>query len=63
MKDGKKLYRSHNNKMIAGVCSGIGKYFNVDPTVIRLLFVLLSLAVLPGFLLYIIAWILMPEEP
>lgn len=63
MNERKKLYRSRNNRMIAGVCAGIGKYFNIDPTVIRLVFIVLSLAVLPGILLYIIAWILMPEEP
>lgn len=39
----KKLYRSENNKMVAGVCGGIGEYFNVDPTLIRLAWAILSI--------------------
>jgi len=57
----KKLYRSTNNKMIEGVCGGIAEYFNIDPTLVRLAFVLLALAGGPGVILYIILWIIMPK--
>lgn len=60
----KKLYRSRTNKMIAGVCGGLADYFKVDPTVMRLIAVLLL--VFTGgaaFLAYIILWIVVPEEP
>ena len=59
----KKLYRSKKNRMIAGVCGGLGDYFNIDPTLVRLLFVLVGLAVGGGFLLYLLLWLIMPEEP
>ncbi len=59
----KKLYRSKKNRMIAGVCGGLGDYFNIDPTLVRLLFVLIGLAVGGGFLLYLLLWLIMPEEP
>jgi phage shock protein PspC (stress-responsive transcriptional regulator) len=59
---GKRLLRSKKNKMIAGVCGGIGEYFGVDPTVIRLLWVLFTLfSAGAGILAYIIAWIIIPE--
>jgi phage shock protein C len=57
-----KLYRSKNNKIIAGVCGGIGEYFNVDPTLIRLLWLFISIMGGSGVLAYIIAWIIIPEE-
>ena len=58
----KKLTRS-SNKMIAGVCAGVAEYFGIDPTVVRLIYVFLSIftAAFPGILLYIIAWLIMPE--
>ena len=60
---GKKLLRSTKNKMVAGVCGGIGEYFNVDPTVIRLLWVILTLISMgAGVIAYIIAWIIIPES-
>lgn len=58
----KKLYRSRRNSMIAGVCGGIGEYLNVDPTLIRLLWVLLGLAGGTGVLVYIAAAIIIPDE-
>ncbi len=58
-----KLYRSRNDKIIAGVCGGIAEHFNVDPLWIRLFAVLLALIDGIGIVLYIIAWILMPENP
>ncbi|KKG18133.1 phage-shock protein [Methanosarcina sp. 2.H.T.1A.6] len=58
----KKLYRSKKNRIIAGVCGGIGEYLDVDPTLIRLLWALFSLNG-AGIVGYIIAWIIIPEEP
>ncbi len=57
-----RLYRSKRNRMIAGVCGGIGEYFNVDPTFIRLLWVLFTFAYGSGVLAYIIAWIIIPDH-
>ena len=61
---GKKLLRSRKNKVIAGVCSGIGNYFDMDPVVIRLIWVVLTIfsGFFMGILAYIIAWIIIPEE-
>jgi phage shock protein C len=58
----KKLFRS-SNRILAGVCGGIAEYFGVDPTVIRVLYMVLSLfsAAFPGLLLYILLMILMPN--
>ena len=60
----KKLYLSDTNKLISGVCGGIGEYLGVDPTVIRLLWVILSVSslVLGGGLLYIIAMFIIPRK-
>jgi phage shock protein C len=58
-----KLYRSRTQKMLAGVCGGLGEYLNLDPTVVRLVFILLALAGGPGLLLYFILWIVMPLAP
>ena len=60
----KRLYRSRDNRMIAGVCGGLGEYFNIDPTLIRLLFVAaVFFGVGGGALAYLIMMILVPEEP
>lgn len=58
----KKLYRS-SNRIVAGVCGGIAEYFAVDPTVIRVVYLILSLfsAGFPGLLLYIILMVLIPN--
>jgi phage shock protein PspC (stress-responsive transcriptional regulator) len=58
----KTLCKSSTHKMIAGVCGGIGEYFNVDPTLIRLGFVALSFMFGGGFIAYIIAAIVIPAE-
>ena len=58
----KKLFRSKNDRKIAGVCGGLGEYFNIDPTLIRILFLILLLFGGGGFLLYVICWIAVPEE-
>lgn len=57
-----KLYRSVSNKMIGGVCGGLGAYVNIDPVFVRLLFVLLLFGTDFGFILYLLLWILIPEE-
>ena len=59
----KRVYRSKNERMLAGVCGGLGEYFNIDPTLVRILFILFALIVGGGILLYIILWLLIPEEP
>jgi phage shock protein C len=60
--DDKRLYRSDTNYKIFGVCGGIGEYLNVDPTVIRLLWVVFSLAGGSGIIAYIIAALIMPSR-
>lgn len=60
----KTLYRSKTDRKIAGICGGMGKYFNIDPTVVRVVFVLLLLpGGLPGILPYLVLWVVIPEEP
>ena len=56
-----KLYKSNQNKMIAGVCGGLGEFFDVDPTLIRLLWVIFALAAGSGLLVYIASAIIIPE--
>ena len=58
----KKLYRNTQNKMIAGVCSGLGDYLNIDPTVVRLIWVLLGLSG-AGLVAYLICALIIPEKP
>jgi phage shock protein C len=58
----KKLYRSRSDRMIAGVCGGLGEYLGVDPVWLRLFFVLLLFATGFGFWAYLILWIIVPEE-
>lgn len=59
----KRLYRSRNERMIAGVCGGLGEYFGIDPTLVRILFVIGMLMGGPGLLAYLILLIVVPEEP
>jgi phage shock protein C len=60
----KKLYRSRDNRMIAGVCGGLAEYFNIDPVIMRIIFFILLLpGGLPGLLPYIVLWIVVPEKP
>lgn len=60
---GKCLYKSEDNRILCGVCGGVGEYLGVDPTLVRLVWVLITLAAGAGLLLYIIAAIIMPREP
>lgn len=58
----KKLHRSSANRMIAGVCGGIGEYFDIDPTLVRLGFVALSFLAGGGLMVYILAAIIIPTD-
>ncbi|MCK4927390.1 MAG: PspC domain-containing protein [Candidatus Aenigmarchaeota archaeon] len=58
----KKLYRSKKDRMLAGVCGGIGEYFGIDSTLVRILWVLLTLGGGAGLILYIICAIVIPEK-
>lgn len=59
----KRLYRSRDDRMIAGVCAGIADYFEIDPTLVRLLFVIGALGTVSGlFWAYVIMMIIVPEE-
>ena len=59
----KRLYISNENKMIDGVCGGIAEYFNIDPTLVRLAWVLFCAMGGSGFLAYIIAALIIPRSP
>lgn len=59
----KKLYRVRKGKYIAGVCGGIAKFFEIDPKMVRLLFVLFVLAYTSSLIAYIIFMIVLPKEP
>lgn len=63
MSEIKRLYRTRGDRVLAGVCGGLGDYFNIDPTIVRLLFILLALAGGPGIIVYLVLWLVMPEEP
>jgi phage shock protein C len=58
----KRLYRS-NDKMLGGVCAGVADYFGIDKTIVRLIFAALILAGTVGFWLYLLMWIIVPQEP
>ncbi len=59
----KRLYRSRSNVMLGGVCAGLADYFNLDPTIMRLIFVLLALLGGHGVLVYLILWLVVPIQP
>ena len=58
----KRLYKSRENKMIAGVCGGIAEYFDIDPTLVRLAWILFTACTGCGIIAYIIAAIVMPRK-
>jgi phage shock protein C len=58
----KKLYLSETNKKIAGVCGGVGEYFGIDPTLVRLIWVVFSLIWGAGIIAYLIAWAVIPHQ-
>jgi phage shock protein C len=59
----RKLYRSRTNRKLAGVCGGLAEYFNLDPTLIRVLFVALAVLGGSGIVLYLAMWIIVPNQP
>ena len=59
----RKLYRSKTNRQLAGVCGGLAEYFNLDATLIRVLFVVLAVLGGSGVVLYLALWIIVPKEP
>lgn len=61
----KKLYRSDDNKILAGILGGLGEYFQVDPTALRLLFLVIVLVtgVIPGVIAYLLAMLIVPKRP
>lgn len=59
----KKFYRSRKDRAIAGVCGGLAEYFEIDAIIVRLFALILVLSLGAGFVAYIIAWIVVPEEP
>ena len=61
--NGKKLYRQTKNKLIGGVCSGLGEYFEIDPVIVRVLFVVALILATTGFWAYILLWIIVPKAP
>ena len=61
MEEKKRLTRS-NNKMIGGVCPGLAEYLDIDPTIVRIVWVLMVLFAGFGILLYIILWLIMPKQ-
>lgn len=63
MDEPKRLYRSTADRMFAGVCGGIAEYLEVDPTLVRLVFVALTLMGGPGVLVYIVLMLIVPEQP
>jgi len=63
MKKRKRIYRSGKEKILGGVCGGLGDYFDIDPTIIRLLWVFFALAYGTGILAYLIAWLIIPRNP
>ena len=62
MAEPKKLQRSVDDRMVAGVAGGLGKYFGVDPVLVRVVFVITSLLGGGGLLVYLVLWIFVPEE-
>lgn len=60
----KRLYRSKTDRKIAGVCGGLAEYFGIDATIVRVIAVILLLpGWLPGFLPYVVLWVVIPENP
>ena len=59
----RKLYRSKTDRALAGVCGGLAQYFNVDATLIRVLFVLLAVLGGAGLVVYVAMWIIVPNQP
>jgi phage shock protein C len=63
--DVKRLYRSKKERMVAGICGGLGEYFRIDPTIMRLIFIVLWFLTgfIPMLVIYVIMWLLIPQAP
>ena len=59
----RKLYRSRTDRKLAGVCGGLAQYFNLDATLIRVLFIVLTVLGGAGLVIYVAMWIIVPKEP
>lgn len=59
----RRLYRSHKDKIIGGVAGGLGEYFDIDPVIIRIIFVVITIAGGWGLLAYVLCWIIIPVNP
>lgn len=59
----RRLYRSRKDRKIAGVCGGLAEYFNVDPTLIRIVWAVLVLGAGTGIIAYLLFWLIVPEAP
>ena len=61
----KRLYRSRTNRTLAGICGGLGEYWQIDPTILRLLWILLTVftGFVPGIIAYVLALFIVPERP
>ena len=58
----KRLYKSDTDVMIGGVCGGLAEYFNIDPSVVRLVFALLGVTAGSGFMVYLLLWAILPTK-
>lgn len=63
MSNVKRLYRSRYEKKLGGVCAGLARYFEIDVSLVRLIWILLAVFYGSGILAYLLAWIVIPEEP
>jgi phage shock protein C len=61
MEEPRKLYRSRSQRMIAGVCGGLADYFNIDATLVRVLFLLLAVFGGTGLVIYVVMWVIVPD--
>ena len=58
----KKVYRNQDDELVAGVCSGLAEYFEIDATLIRIIFIVLGISGGSGILIYLILWLLIPRK-
>jgi phage shock protein C len=63
MEPARKLYRSRTDRKLGGVCGGLAEYFNLDPTLLRVLFIVLAVLGGSGLIIYLAMWILVPNQP
>ena len=63
MASDKRLTRSYSDRVIAGICGGLGRYFGIDPVIVRIVWLVLVLGYGTGLLMYLICWLIIPNEP